>query len=247
MRLVGYYHHVAAVGQQVVAVALLWLEFLYGGEDHTSRLHLQQVLQMVAAVGLHRRLAQQLFGGYKSLEELVVEVVTVGDDHHGGVVQPLHYLAGVEHHRKRLAATLRVPHHAGAMVAGLLFLDGLESEILWRFGSLGYSAVDACGAEGGLHGFVDGIVLVVGGHLLHRGDGQLAGSLVLVLVFLEDGERAHKVEQCLFVQHAAQQHLQLAHQMRGHGFAVLALPGRIAAQPRRQRARTGFQAIGDND
>ena len=90
---------------------------------------------MVAAVGLHRLLAQQLFGGGEGVEELVVEVVAVGDDDDGGIVEGQHDFAGVEDHRERFAAALGVPDDAcfavaeglvgdrGQVVGGRVFFD----------------------------------------------------------------------------------------------------------------------------
>jgi hypothetical protein len=62
-------------------------------------------------------LAQELFGRGEGVEQLIVQVVAVGDDQYGGVIQRQHDFAGVEHHRERLAAALRVPHHAAFAIA----------------------------------------------------------------------------------------------------------------------------------
>ena len=82
-------------------------------------------------------------------EELVVQIVAVGDDDDGRVLQLGlgDDLAGVEGHRQALAAALRVPDHADAPVARL---------------------VD--GAHRLRDRLVDRPELVIGGHLL--GDGR---------------------------------------------------------------------------
>ena len=82
----------------------------------------EQLRAQVGAVGgLHRRLAQQVAAAGEGAEELVVEVVAVGQHDDGRVrhrrVQD--HAAGVEGHRQALARALRVPDHADAPVAGL--------------------------------------------------------------------------------------------------------------------------------
>ena len=82
---------------------------------------LQQLAQVRAALGLHRRLAQQVLAAREGAEELVVEVVAVGEHDEGRVLH--RRLAddapGVEGHRQALARALRVPDHADAPVARL--------------------------------------------------------------------------------------------------------------------------------
>ena len=81
----------------------------------------EQLAQVRAALGLHRRLAQQVLAAREGAEELVVEVVAVGEHDEGRVLH--RRLAddapGVERHRQALARALRVPDHAHAPVAGL--------------------------------------------------------------------------------------------------------------------------------
>ena len=105
--------------------------------------------QVVAARGLLRRLPEQLVTAAERAVELVVQVVAVGDDDDGRVLQLGlgDDLAGVEGHRQALAAALRVPHHADAPVARLV--DGAHR---------------LCDR------LVDRPELVIGGHLL--GDGR---------------------------------------------------------------------------
>jgi hypothetical protein len=49
---------------------------------------------MLAAFGLYRLLAQQLFGRGKGIEELIVQIVAVGDHNHRRVVQRQYNLTG---------------------------------------------------------------------------------------------------------------------------------------------------------
>ena len=75
--------------------------------------------QVGAVGGLHRRLAQQVAAAREGAEELVVEVVAVGEHDERRVrhrrVQD--HAAGVEGHRQALAGALRVPDDADAPVA----------------------------------------------------------------------------------------------------------------------------------
>ena len=80
VRLVGDHHDVAALGERRVPVALLLgEELLDGREHHAARGDRQQLPQVRAALGLHRRLAQQVRAAREGAEELVVEVVAVGE------------------------------------------------------------------------------------------------------------------------------------------------------------------------
>ena len=58
---------------------LLGEELLDGGEDHAARGDRSSFAQVGAALGLHRRLAQQVVAAGEGAEELVVEVVAVGE------------------------------------------------------------------------------------------------------------------------------------------------------------------------
>ena len=77
--------------------------------------------QIGAALGLGRRLAQQIFVQREVVEELVVQIVAVGQHDDRGILHAgvLDDLARVERHGQALAGALRVPDHADAPVAGL--------------------------------------------------------------------------------------------------------------------------------
>ena len=97
---------VAAVGEQRMSVALLLgKELLNRREDHAARGDLQQLAKVGAALGLDRASAQQFRAAGERAEQLVVEVVAVGEDDqcrilHAGcrIDRP-----GVEGHREALA------------------------------------------------------------------------------------------------------------------------------------------------
>ena len=81
VRLVGDDDDVAAVGERRVPVALLLgEELLDRGEDHAARSDRQELAQVRAGLGLHRRLAQQILAARERAEELVVQVVAIGED-----------------------------------------------------------------------------------------------------------------------------------------------------------------------
>ena len=61
-------------------------KLLDGGEYDAAAGHLQQFLQMPPVLGLHRLLPQQLHGSRKSVEQLVVQIIAVGDDDDGRVL-----------------------------------------------------------------------------------------------------------------------------------------------------------------
>ena len=109
---------------------LLWKELLDGGEDHASRLHRQLSAQIGAVLRLCRWLAQDVLAAGEGAEELVVQVVTVGEDDYGRVFHGLlaHDGPGVEGHGQALAGALRVPYHPDAPVAW--FPAGLPSGLV---------------------------------------------------------------------------------------------------------------------
>ena len=121
VRLVGDDDDVRAVAEQRVRLAaLVGHELLDRREDDAAGGDLQLGAQVVAALGLHRLLPQQLVAVGERAEELVVEVVAVGEHDQRRVrhLRLLHELAGVEGHREALAAALGVPDDADAVVAG---------------------------------------------------------------------------------------------------------------------------------
>ena len=141
--LVGHDDDVAAVAEHTVA----FLALLDGGEDdaaaHTA---FQQLGKFLAALGLLWRLTQEVLAAAELSEELVVEVLAVGDHDERTFGEVLdeevgkehHAEVGKEHHAQRLARALRMPEDANLAIAchGLL---------------------------GALQGLAYGIILVIGG------------------------------------------------------------------------------------
>ena len=113
--LVGHDHDVAPLGQG----AVVRLKLLHGGKDDAVGLAvLQQLPQMLPAGGLLGRLAQEVPAAAELPIELVIQVVSVGDDHHCGALQGLLEQMGVKDHGQGLSAALGVPEHA-ALAVGL--------------------------------------------------------------------------------------------------------------------------------
>ena len=74
-------HDVAPVRQGRVGVALLLgVELLDGGEHHAASIYRELAAQVGAVPGLHGGLAQQILAAGEGAEELVVQVVAVGED-----------------------------------------------------------------------------------------------------------------------------------------------------------------------
>jgi hypothetical protein len=74
------------LGKLVVHVACFGLELLDGGEHHAAGSHLQQLFQVLAVFRLHWLLAAAIVCRRgKGVEQLVVQVVAVGDHHTVGL------------------------------------------------------------------------------------------------------------------------------------------------------------------
>ena len=133
---------------------------------------------MVAVFGLLRRLAQQVLAHAEGAEQLVVEVVAVGQHDQGRVLhrRVLDDLPGVEGHQQALAGALRVPDHADLAIAA-----GRRRR------------------ERALHRVPHGVELVVAREDLD----DVAPSSVA-----EDDEILEQVEQAAAVEHALEQRLQ---------------------------------------
>ena len=119
VRLVRDDHDVPPFGKQRVLAALFLREKLLNRrEHHAAAGHLQQFLQMLAALRLHRFLSQQFVAAGERAEKLVVQIVAVREHNERRILHRRfqHQPPGVERHRERLARTLRVPDHANAPV-----------------------------------------------------------------------------------------------------------------------------------
>lgn len=120
MCLVGDDHDVAPIGQFRELLALVRGEELLDGREHDATgCDLEQLAEVVAVTRLNGDLAQQLTAPCEGSEQLVVEVVAVGDHNdrrvlHCGVVDDS---TRVERHGQTLARSLRVPDDAHLAIA----------------------------------------------------------------------------------------------------------------------------------
>ena len=114
VRLVHHHDDVSPVTEGLVPVH----ELLHCREDDAVGLSPNEELQEVLAGGrLHGLLTQERLAAPELAVELVVEVVPVGDDHDGGLVQALLEKVREENHGEGLARSLRVPEHAYLPIA----------------------------------------------------------------------------------------------------------------------------------
>ena len=211
-------------------------ELLDRGEDHAAGGDRELRAQVGAVRGLHRRLAQQVAAAREGAEELVVEVVAVGEhDDRSGSPSPG---AGSRGPRRTPSsgscpspACARPRRRAGRRarrpaVAGLVAAQRLRRGRRLRR------------AQRLLHRHVHGVELVVARHLL----GELARRPSI----LEHDEVAQQIEEAALLEHAFQHHLQLGHAAGG----VLApgdrAPGLEPFLARAERADARLHAVGDD-
>ena len=167
--------------------------------------------QVGPTLGLGRRLSQQVLAARERAEELVVEVVAVGQHDDGWVFHRglADDRAGVEGHRQAFARALGVPDDADSAVAG--FAAGPEPRLvaaLLVFADAPSGLLRLDGAQRLLDGDAHGVELVVAAHLL----GRLAAAVVI-----EDDEVADQPEEARRRAGALQHHLQLGHVRVGGG------------------------------
>ena len=153
--LVRHDNNIPAFGKRFAAL----LKFLHGCKNYSVGLTaLQPVLQanfhmlwrfappqslfilvtQLAAGGLDRRLPQEIPASGKLAVELIVQIVSVGDDNNRRAFQRLLQIVGVEHHGQGFPTALGMPENAAL-------------------------AVRAGGAAGGFHCFFDGKILMIPG------------------------------------------------------------------------------------
>src|SRR6266508_283909 len=88
MGFVGDDDDVAAVREEWEAgAALVGEELLDGGEDDAAGGDGEKLFQMIAVLGLDGLLRQQVLAAGEGGEELVVEIVAVGEEDEGGVFE----------------------------------------------------------------------------------------------------------------------------------------------------------------
>ena len=187
-----------------------------------------------------RRLAQNVPAAGEDAEELVVEVVAVGEDDDGGVLhgEVAGDGPGIEGHGEALPRALGVPHDADASVAGLA--TRLATRLVapaaflsdCRLGALQLGRAQRLG-DGDPHG----VELVVAGDLL----GQRPAAVVL-----EDDEVAEEGEEPRRVADALQHHLKLGHEGTGQLLPADGAPRLEPFHPSGERADAGLGPVGDH-
>lgn len=150
-------------------------EFLDGGEDDAACLSAaEEVSEVGTACGLDGFLPEVVLTFGEGVEELVVEVVLVGEDDDGRVFQVPGEgeFAGVEDHGEALARALGVPDDAAFLVAA-----------------------HGRGADGALDGGLDGEELVVAGVDLCEGGAAVLEEDEVLEVFGEAGRVEEAVDE----------------------------------------------------
>ena len=233
VRFVGDDHDVAPLGKRRVPVTLLLgQELLDGGKYHPARGHRQQLAQVGPALGLQRRLAQQLLAAGERPEELVVEVVAVGEHHQGRVLHGrlADDAPGVEGHGQALARALGVPDHPDAPVARLT--AGRPACV-----STAVAAPKPGGAQGLGHGHPHSVELMVAGHLFDEPSAA---------VILEDNEIAHQIKESPLLEQPLDHHLQLRHRIGCQGLASDGAPGLEPLAPGAHHPDPRLDAVGND-
>jgi hypothetical protein len=94
-----------ALAVPLPAAIAFWEKLLNRGKDHATGGDGQQLLQVSPVVGLYGLLSQQLLTSAESAEQLVVEVIAVGQHDDGWIPhrQVLNQLPRIESHREALA------------------------------------------------------------------------------------------------------------------------------------------------
>ena len=237
--LVGDDDDVAPLGEGRVRVAFLFGEELLNGREDDSRdVHGELIAEVGPALCLRGRLAEEVLAAGECAEELVVEVVAVGEHHYGRVFHCLlsNDRPGVEGHCQALAGPLRVPDHSYASIASR---PTRLSARLVAPSVLGDSrALQLCGPQGLVDSHSHSVELVVAGNLLN----ERATTVVL-----EYDEVADKGEEPLRIEYPLQHHLELGHLRTREGFSCHGAPGLEPFPARGQRADTRFISVGDHE
>jgi len=232
-------HDVAPLGEHRVPVALgLGQEFLDRGEHDPARLHRELLPEVRPALGLDRRLAQEIPAAREGAEELVVEVVAVGQDddrrvrHRGLADDP----SRVEGHGEALARPLRVPDDADAPVPRLA--AGFFPRLVAAFSLGGTTRREPCGAQRLGDGHPHRVKLVIARRLLRQGPAPIV---------LEDDEVAEEIEQPALLENALEHDLQLRQMGIGELLARDRAPGLEPLPPGGERADARLEPVRDHE
>ena len=113
MRLIRHNHNISTFGKAIEGL----LELLHCSKDDTVRFSaIQQFLQMCAALSMNRLLPQEILTLCKLPIQLVIQIITVCDDHNGRTVQCILQTMCIEYHRQGFSTALRMPEHAALTI-----------------------------------------------------------------------------------------------------------------------------------
>ena len=243
VRLVGDDHDVAALGKRRAGVALLLgEELLNGGEHHAAHVDRELDAQIRPTCRLYRRLAQQVLTAGEGAEKLVVEVVSVGENHDGRVGHGRFAddAPGIEGHTQALTRSLGVPYDADPPVArrasGLpagLVAASLLGNPFHRVLRLQLSR-----AQGLSDCRLNRMELVVAGHLLN---GRLASVIIKHDKIADQGQKPAGCTD------AFEHYLQLGHLWICQGLAGDRAPGLEPFPSSGECADAGLGAVGDDE
>ncbi len=228
--LVGDDHDVPALGEDRMGVSpFLGEEFLDGCENHPSDVDREFLPEVCPAFGLGRVLPEEFAAPGEGAEELVVQVVPVGEDDYGGVfhVGVPYQGAGVEGHGQALAGALVVPDDPDSPVPGI---SPVPSVALGRGSSL-----ELGGPEGLLDRGLDGVELVISGHFLDEFPAT---------VVIEYDEISEQRQEVGAVAHPFQHDWELGEVGGAWGIVVHGLPGLEPLLAGGQGADAGVEAVG---
>ena len=239
VRLVRNHHDVAALRQRFGARRAFGEELLDCGEYDAAGLDGQPVSQVGAARRLNGRLAQKPATARERAENLVVQIVAVGEDDCGRVLHRrlLNYRAGVERHSQAFAGALGAPRHAHAPVAGFAARVSSRRVALRALGDAPDAARDAGGAQGFVHRRPDRVKLVIARHLL----GRRAAA-----VFVND-EVSDERQEAPALADALQQNAQLRRFGRRDGIAFDCSPRLEPLPAGGERPKPRFDAVRDDE
>ena len=198
-------------------------------EHHSAAGPIEQLPEVVAALRLHRHLAEDLSTALKLPVELIIEVVAIGEHDERRVLhrRVADDAGGVEKHRKALPAPLRVPHHPGAPIAQLSTARR----------PVGRS--QATGSDRLANSRADGVKLVVAGDDLMKGPG--------VGVFVEDHKVLEELEKPAPLKHAPQERLQFRHRFQRIARSVDRRPDLEPFLVCGERPEPGLKAVADDE
>ena len=235
VRFVRDHHDIAPVAQQRIdRFPRGRRELVNGREDHPAGGAVQRLAQVLATGRLGRRLADQVRILREGAEQLVVQIVAVGDDQDGWVLQfqAAHQLPGIEDHQQALARALGMPDHPHPPIPAAVVLHSAQSIGLRVL-------IDARidlgnGPHRGCHGELHRVELVIPGNDLDQAAAGVA----------EHDEGLEQVQEAAALADPLDQDREFRRRLRRDAAPIGGPPGHEAFRIRRQRADACAQPVG---